>query len=104
MKKHNKNSNKGIEFLPLKLVKEYNTKILFNNDYQYTTKNNFLKCISIIHNHLLTDFFDLNYYIPLGSAYWKKVFNNNYHQSVIQPLLDMKIIESKRFEIGRAHV
>lgn len=96
--KKNKKTNKGLEFLPLKLVEEYYNKILSNKDYHYTTKNNFLKCIGIIYNHYLTDFSDLNYYLPLGSSYWKTVFHNNYHQSVIKPLLDINIIQSKKFD------
>ena len=39
----------------------------------------------------------LNDYAPLGRNYWKKVFGGNYHESVIQPLLKRKIIESLDF-------
>ncbi len=89
--------NNGIEYLPINLADEINSKIINNNTYQYTTKNNFIKCIGLIYYHQ-NESIHIDYYVPLGSDYWKIVFNHNYHKAVIQPLLDMGIIESKRFD------
>lgn len=94
--KHRKQYSK-VEYLPLKLIKKVQEDIINNSAFQYTTKNNFLLCVAIIHYHQLTKGIGINDYAPLGSNYWKTVFGNNYHESVIQPLLNRKIIECLDF-------
>lgn len=85
------------EYLPEKLINKFHEDILSNN-YEYRTKNNYLKCISIIYYHQVTDGIGLYDYVPLGSTYWKKVFGGNYYQKVIVPLLETQIIEC--FDFG----
>jgi len=91
-------SNNTIEYLPIKLVNEIENIIINNDYYQYRTKNNFIKCISTIYHHQEHEFSNLEYYVPLGSAYWKKVFKTHSYKSVIDPLIEMDIIQSKRFD------
>ena len=93
---HRKNYRKE-EYLPVKLIKKLQEDIFSNSGYEYRSKNNFLQCVSIIHYHQLMNGIGLNDYAPLGRDYWKKVFGGNYHESVIQPLLKLKIIESLDF-------
>ena len=77
------------EYLPEKLIIKFNEF----NDYDYRTKNNFLQCLSIIFHYQITEGYGMTNYIPLGSAYWKKVFGGNYHEKVLLPLLEQSIIE-----------
>lgn len=93
---HRKNYRKE-EYLPVKLIKKLQEDIFSNSGYECRSKNNFLQCVSIIHYHQLINGIGLNDYAPLGRNYWKKVFGGNYHESVIQPLLKRKIIESLDF-------
>ena len=92
-----KKKKKEYKYLPKKLIDKFHEDILSNN-CEYRTKNNFLKCISIIYYHQVTNGIGLNDYVPLGSKYWKSVFGGNYYQKVIEPLLEIQIIES--FDFG----
>ena len=85
------------EFLPMKLIKKINENIFNNNDYEYRTKNNFLKCIGIIYRYQVNDYYGLFQYVALGSNYWKTVFSQDYHEKVIAPLMNINVIESKEF-------
>lgn len=100
MKKKGKNRNITVksEYVPSLLVKKLNEDILSINSYQYTTKNNFLQCVSIIFHHQVTLGEDINNYVPLGRNYWKSVFGGNYHENVINPLLELNILQS--FDFG----
>lgn len=94
--KHRKQYTKA-EYLPVKLIKKLQEDIFSNSGYEYRTKNNFLQCVAIIHYHQVTKGVGIKDYAPLGRNYWKKIFGGNYHESVIQPLLKRKIIESVDF-------
>jgi len=96
--KNNKSNNNNIEYLPIKLDDEIKKMIIENSTYEYRTINNFIKCISTIYHHQVHEFSNLEYYVPLGSAYWKKVFKTHSYKSVIDPLIEMDIIQSKRFD------
>jgi hypothetical protein len=96
IKKIHRKAYKQVEYLPVKLIKKLND-ILSSKRYQSTTRNNFLECVSIIHYHQVTKGIGLNDYAPLGSAYWKKIYGGQYHESVIAPLLELQIIESLDF-------
>lgn len=85
------------EFLPKKLIKKINENIFNNTDYEYRTKNNFLKCIGIIYHAQVHDYYSLFHYVALGRGYWRTVFGGDYHEKVIAPLMNMNIIESKEF-------
>lgn len=85
------------EYLPKKLIEKLNNEIFSNTVYEYRTKNNFLFCVGLIFHKQIKDFNGINLYVPLGSAYWKKVFGGNYNEKVIRPLLDKGIIESHDF-------
>ncbi len=86
------------EYLPAKLVRRLQEHIFDNNKYQYPTKNNFLACVSIIYYHQVTNGIGLDNYVPLGSNYWKTVFNTNYYPSIIEPLLEEHgIIQSRDY-------
>jgi hypothetical protein len=94
--KHRKQYTKE-EYLPVKLIKKMQEDFFSFSGYEYRTKNNFLQCVAIIHYHQVTKGIGINDYAPLGRNYWKKIFGGNYHENVIQPLLELKIIESKDF-------
>jgi hypothetical protein len=81
------------EYLPVKLVDKINRLIFNNNKLEYRTKNNFLKCIGTIYFKQVNEYHNLEYYVPTGSAYWKTLFGGDYNEKVIQPLIDMKIIQ-----------
>lgn len=85
------------EYLPVKLIKKINQVIVTNKKYEYRTKNNFLRCIGTIYFKQVNEHYGLEGYVPTGSAYWKKVFGNDYHEKVIQPLINLGIIESRDF-------
>lgn len=81
------------EYLPVKLIQRIHQDIFNNKKFEYRTKNNFLRCISIIYFKQVNEHYGLEGYVPTGSAYWKKVFGNDYHEKVIQPLIKLGIIE-----------
>lgn len=81
------------EYLPVKLIQRINQEIFSNKRYEYRTKNNFLRCIGTIYFKQVNEHYGLEGYVPTGSAYWKKVFGNDYHEKVIQPLINLGIIE-----------
>jgi hypothetical protein len=85
------------KFLPIKLVNKINDKIFNTEDYEYRTKNNFLRCIDTIYYHQVEEYHNLEYYVPLGSAYWKSIFSRDYLKKVIEPLIGFGIIESRKF-------
>jgi hypothetical protein len=86
------------EFLPVKLTQKLQDAIFENSDYEYRTKNNFLQCVAIIYYHQVNKAIGLSNYVPLGREYWKTVYGGNYHEAVIEPLLDdYHIIESEKF-------
>ena len=86
-----------VEYLPVKLIKKMQEDFFSNSGYEYRTKNNFLQCVAIIHYHQVTKGIGINDYAPLGRNYWKKIFGGNYHENVIQPLLERRIVESLDF-------
>lgn len=94
MKNKNKRKYLKQEYLPEKLINCFN-ELFTNSSYDYRTRNNFLKCISLIFYHQVIGE-DMTDYVPLGRNYWKKVFGGNYYTNVIQPLLG-SIIESHNF-------
>lgn len=94
--KHRKQYSKS-EYLPVKLIKKLQEDIFSNSGYEYRTKNNFLQCVAIIHYHQVTKGIGLNDYAPLGRNYWRTVFGSNYHESVLAPLIEHKIVESLDF-------
>lgn len=96
--KNNKSANNNKEYLPVILVNEIIKRIINNNSFEYRTVNNFIKCISTIYYHQVHEFSHLEYYVPLGSAYWKKVFKTHNYKNVIDPLIKMDIIQSKSFD------
>jgi len=98
MLKEKRTFNRKDEFLPKKLIIKINECIFNNTDYEYRSKNNFLRCIGIIYHYQVYDYYSLFHYVALGSNYWKTVFNQDYHKKVIAPLMDMNIIES--FDFG----
>jgi len=81
------------EYLPVILIQRINQEIFSNKRYEYRTKNNFLRCIGTIYFKQVNEHYGLEGYVPTGSAYWKKVFGNDYHEKVIQPLINLGIIE-----------
>ncbi len=81
------------EYLPVKLIQRIHQDIFNNKKYEYRTKNNFLRCIGTIYFKQVNEHYGLEGYVPTGSAYWKKVFDNDYHVKVIQPLIELGIIE-----------
>lgn len=85
------------EFLPKKLITKITEVIFNNNEYEYRTKNNFLKCIGIIYHKQIHKSHSLEHYVPTGRDYWRKVFSGDYHKKVIMPLIDLDIIQSKDF-------
>lgn len=86
------------EYLPSKLTRRLQESIFYNSNYQYTTKNNFLQCVTIIYYHQVQEGIGLTNFVPLGSDYWKTIYGGNYHERVIEPLLnEHKIIESQVF-------
>jgi hypothetical protein len=84
-------------YLPKKLIELMKENILNSSGIDYRTKNNFLRCVNSIYHHQIRKFQDKNIYVALGSAYWKEVFGGNYYPKVIQPLLELGIIESHDF-------
>ena len=85
------------EYLPAKLVDIINLLIFDNNKLEYRKKNNFLRCIGTIYFKQVNDYHSLEFYVPTGSAYWKTLFSRDYHKKVIQPLIDLEIIQTKDF-------
>ena len=81
------------EYLPLKLVQRINQNIFTSKHLEYRTKNNFLRCISIIYFKQINEHYGLEGYVPTGSAYWRTVFDGDYKEKVIQPLINLGIIE-----------
>jgi len=93
-KKRSKRSKyRNKEYLPSKLIIEFNKVLFTNSNYEYRSKNNFLKCLGIIFHYQMEEG-NTNDFVPLGSGYWKKVFGGNYHENVIQHLLNHSLIES----------
>jgi hypothetical protein len=84
------------EYLPVKLIDKLND-IFISKKYQYTSRNNFIQCISIIFYHQVANGIGLYDYAPLGRNYWHKVYGGNYHESVITPLLEQQVIETLNF-------
>jgi hypothetical protein len=85
------------EFLPKKLITRITEDIFNKNEYEYRTKNNFLKCIGIIYHKQIHDCLSLDQFVPVGRDYWRKVYSSDYHKKVIKPLIDLNIIERKDF-------
>jgi len=92
MKKYLKENIKQ-EYLPVKLIQRIHQDIFNNKKFEYRTKNNFLRCISIIYFKQVNEHYGLEGYVPTGSAYWRTVFDGDYHEKVIQPLIKLGIIE-----------
>lgn len=92
-KRSNRSKYRNKEYLPSKLIIEFNKVLFTNSNYEYRSKNNFLKCLGIIFHYQMEEG-NKNDFVPLGSGYWKKVFGGNYHVNVIQHLLNHSLIES----------
>lgn len=95
-KKVHRKVYKQEEYLPVKLVNKLND-MFSSKKYQYTTRNNFIQCISIIYYHQVEYGVGLFDYAPLGRNYWYKIYGGNYHDSVIAPLLEHQVIETLDF-------
>jgi hypothetical protein len=85
------------EYLPSKLIDKINLDIFNNDAYEYRTKNNFLRCIATIYFKQINEQHSLELYVPTGSAYWKSIFFGDYHEKVIQPLIELDIIQTRDF-------
>lgn len=85
------------EYLPSKVIEALTLSFFNSKDYDYRSKNNFLKCVGIIYHWQINDLYGVNGYVPLGSAYWKRVYGGNYYTQVILPLLEQGIIQSHDF-------
>lgn len=95
-KKKNKRKHLDQEYLPEKLVIKF-TEVFFNDSsYDFRRRNNFLLCIALIFHHQINSE-NISDYVPLGCAYWKKIFGGNYYVNVIEPLLKQSIIEYHDF-------
>lgn len=95
-KKKNKRKYLDQEYLPEKLVIKF-TEVFFNDStYDFRRRNNFLLCIALIFHHQINSE-NISDYVPLGCAYWKKIFGGNYYVNVIEPLLKQSIIEYHDF-------
>jgi len=81
------------EELPVKLANKILENIFDNHTYEYRTKNNFLRCVGILYYKHVKELYGLEGFIPTGAAYWKTLFNRDYKEKVIQPLIDLNIIE-----------
>lgn len=90
--------NESYEYLPISLIKRIEVAIINNSEIrQFSTKNNFIKCIGIIYNSQINEYHDRFSYVAKGKAYWSSVFGGEYHKRVLKPLLDMNIIKSYDF-------
>lgn len=85
------------EYLPETLISSVRENLFNLPSIDYRTKNNFIKCVGIIFHKQIADGLGKFGFVALGSAYWKKVFGNAYHKKVLEPLLEMKIIQAKDF-------
>lgn len=85
------------EYLPVKLIQRIYQDIFTNKKYEYRTMNNFLRCIGTIYFKQINEHYGLEGFVPTGSAYWKKIFGNDYHEKVIQPLIKLGIVELRAF-------
>lgn len=54
------------EYLPLKLIKKINQEIFSDKQFEYRTKNNFLRCISTIYLKQVNEHYGLEGYVPTG--------------------------------------
>ena len=79
------------EYLPKKLIAELQKA--YNGAGDYRTRNNFLRCLGIVYSKQLSESIGVNDYLALGSGYWKMVFGGDYHQKVLNPLLELDIIQ-----------
>lgn len=82
--------------LPIKLIIKLN-EITSHKGMDYRTANNFIKCVAIIYNKQINEQYNRYYFVAVGSRYWKKVYGGNYYERVIQPLLELDIIQSHDF-------
>lgn len=89
-------NNRKSEYLPLKLIDGLNQDLIEPNGGDYRTKNNFIRCTAIIFSYQLSEA-GISNYVPLGAAYWKKTFSSDYYKKVLQPLLELNIIQSQDF-------
>ncbi len=100
-KRNNRNSriNKPLfnHYLPSRLAEEIEREI--SRYKRRDTKSNLVKCIALVYIHQLKHQID---YVAVGSAYWKRVFGGEYHNSVIKPLLDSGILEM--FDFGYRNI
>lgn len=79
-------------FLPTKLIEEIESTVLkISRDYR--SGNNYIYCLALIYFKQITEFQNKELFVSLGSAYWKKIFGNNYHQKIIAPLIQEGIIQ-----------
>lgn len=86
--------NRKSEYLPLNLIQNLNEFLKDYNDYR--SRNNFLRCIGIIFCKQIVAESDYDGYVPTGSAFWRTVFSHDYHEKVLNPLLEQNIIQSKK--------
>ncbi len=94
----NKTNTKGIylrkyEYLPVALIDMINERIINNKNIRdYRQKNNLIKCISLIFIKQIKEY-GINAFVPVGRSYWKKIFGGEYKQKVIQPIIELDIID-----------
>lgn len=85
------------EYLPTKLIQRIYLDIFNNKKFEYRTKNNFLRCIGTIYFKQVHEHYGLTGYVPTGSAYWRKIFGGNYREKVLNPLIELDIVQSRDF-------
>jgi hypothetical protein len=96
MKKKIKRKYIKQEFLPEKLILRFTEVFFTDSSYDFRRRNNFLLSIALIFHHQISSE-NITDYVPLGSAYWKKIFGGNYYANVIEPLLEQSIIDMHDF-------
>jgi len=96
MRIRNKKKYKNQEYLPEKLVIRFTEEFFNDTSYDFRRRNNFLLCIALIFHHQINSE-NITDYVPLGCAYWKKIFGGNYYINVIEPLLEQSIIDMHDF-------
>ena len=97
MEKDLKKVDMKYEYLPQALISSLKENLIKIPSVDYRTKNNFIKCVALIYRKQISDGLGYFGFAALGSAYWKKVFGNDYRKKVLEPLLELRIIQAQDF-------